>query len=114
MAKHQVIGDVRGKGLFCGAELVSDRRPRHRIWPPDHWYKKVAFENGAMLRVSGNNILLSPPLIVTEAEVNDIANAIEAGLIRRPRLSRRTLTIKNGQYLGTARLHPYSDYWLKD
>ena len=82
MDKHEIIGDVRGgHGLMTAIELVSDRKTKSQDMAAGPLVQKVAFENGAMLRVSGNNILLSPPLIVTEADVNDIANAIEAGLI---------------------------------
>jgi adenosylmethionine-8-amino-7-oxononanoate aminotransferase len=38
-----------------------------------------AYEAGAMVRVSGPNIILSPPLILTEADATIILNALDAG-----------------------------------
>jgi len=40
---------------------------------------KTAYDNGAMVRLGGNNILMSPPLVITEAEVNQILSALDAG-----------------------------------
>ena len=40
----------------------------------------VAYEAGVMIRVNGNLIILSPPLIVSSADVQKIAAGIEAGL----------------------------------
>ena len=39
-----------------------------------------AYDAGVMIRVSGNNIILSPPLILTAADVTDIVDGISAGL----------------------------------
>ncbi len=79
--RHPLVGDVRYKGLMAALELVSDRE---RKTPVD---KKTiarvaaeAYRAGVMLRVSGNNIILSPPLVITSADVGKIAGAIDAGL----------------------------------
>jgi adenosylmethionine-8-amino-7-oxononanoate aminotransferase len=40
----------------------------------------VAYDAGVMLRVSGSNIILSPPLILTSEQVRTIAAALDAGL----------------------------------
>lgn len=80
--KHDLIGDVRGgHGLMTGVELVSDRASRKPADPSvGKKVQKVAYENGAMIRVSGHNILLSPPLILTEADVSTLVSAIDKGL----------------------------------
>jgi putrescine aminotransferase len=80
-ARFDVVGDVRSKGLMAALELVSDRASKK---PLD---KKVmaavadgAYEAGIMIRVSGNNIILSPPLVITSADVATIAGGLAAGL----------------------------------
>ena len=80
--KHPVIGDVRGgHGLMHAVELVSDRATKAA---PDKAtpgrIQKVAYQAGAMIRVSGPNIILSPPLILTSADVQTILSALDAGL----------------------------------
>ena len=80
-SRHALIGDVRGgHGLMCAVEMVSDRAAKT---PAD---KKVAavvsetaYENGVMIRVSGNNIILSPSLIIEEADIAKIISALDAG-----------------------------------
>lgn len=79
--KHDIVGDVRGKGLMAALELVSDRASKK---PAD---KKImgaiadaVYEAGVMIRVSGNNIILSPPLILTARDVETIAAGLDAGL----------------------------------
>jgi adenosylmethionine-8-amino-7-oxononanoate aminotransferase len=79
--KHESIGNVRGgHGLMTGVELVLDRTSKAPDMTSGKTVQKVAYENGAMIRVSGNNILLSPPLILTEVETQQILDAIDAGL----------------------------------
>lgn len=80
-ADFDVIGDVRGgHGLMCALELVSDRdtkTPIDKVTPAK--LQKAAYENGAMVRVSGPNVILSPPLIVTSGDVNTILAALRSG-----------------------------------
>ncbi len=82
--KHDAIGDVRGgEGLMCALELVSDRETKAPI--AKHLPLQVqrgAYEDGVMVRVSGNNIILSPPLIVTSDDVAKILSALDTGLAR--------------------------------
>ncbi len=80
-AGHSLVGDVRGKGLMAAIELVADRETKK---PLDKKRMAVvadaAYEAGVMLRVSSNNIILSPPLIIAASEVTAIVRAIDAGL----------------------------------
>jgi adenosylmethionine-8-amino-7-oxononanoate aminotransferase len=67
---------------MAALELVSDRKEKK---PADkRTMTKVAdaaYEAGVMLRVSGNAIIMSPPLIITAGDVAKIAEAIDAGLM---------------------------------
>jgi len=80
-AKYDVIGDVRGgHGLMLALELVSDRATKAA---PDKAVaakiQTAAYQAGAMIRVSGPNIILSPPLVLTSADAQVILSALDAG-----------------------------------
>ena len=77
--KHEIIGDVRGgHGLMTALELTSDRATKAA---PDKTTVGAIFNatyaNGVMVRVSGPNIILSPPLILSEAEADKIVDALD-------------------------------------
>ncbi len=76
-----VIGDVRGgHGLMCALELVSERatkKPIDKATPVK--LQKAAYESGAMIRVSGPNVILSPPLVLTAEDVGIILAALRSG-----------------------------------
>jgi len=80
-AKHPLVGDARGKGLMCAVELVSDQGTKAGA-AKDVVQKvqDVAYADGVMMRTSGANIILSPPLIVTAADVAKILSALDTGL----------------------------------
>lgn len=80
--KHDIVGDVRGgQGLMTGVELVSDKTNKT---PLDMLtmkrIHKAAYEAGTMVRLGMNNILMSPPLVITETEVQKIIDGLDAGL----------------------------------
>ncbi|MGB0505576.1 MAG: aminotransferase class III-fold pyridoxal phosphate-dependent enzyme [Pikeienuella sp.] len=80
-AKHSLIGDVRGgHGLMTALELVSDQDAKTPAMQAGVAVQKVAYEEGVMVRVSGHQILLSPPLVLTEAEAAKIISALDVGL----------------------------------
>ncbi len=81
-ARYDLVGDVRGgHGLMTALELVSDRATKAPIDKATIGrVQRVAYEAGAMVRVSGPNIILSPPLVLSEADVTTILSALDAGL----------------------------------
>ena len=80
--QNSLIGDFRvGHGLMCAIELVSDRATKQPV-SKDVPMKvlDVAYEHGVMVRASGPNLILSPPLIVTSDDIQLIIDALDAGL----------------------------------
>lgn len=79
--KHDLVGDVRGVGLMSALELVADRGSKKPL--DKESVGKIAatiYDAGVMVRVSGSNIILSPPLIITADDASMIAQAIDKGL----------------------------------
>ncbi len=82
-SKYDIIGDVRGgHGLMCALELVSDRASKAPIGKDvAAKVQRTAYEYGAMIRISGPNIILSPPLVLTSDDVQTILSALDAGFL---------------------------------
>ena len=82
MDRHEVIGDVRGgHGLMLALELVEDRATKKPVAKDriGRIYEAI-YEAGVMVRVSGPNIILSPPLVLTAEDAQAILGALDAGL----------------------------------
>ena len=78
MGKHSIVGDVRGRGLMIGIEIVRDTESREPA--PDLRNKIVdlAFERGLLLLGCGETtIRLCPPLIVTREEAEVALDILE-------------------------------------
>ncbi|EBA18131.1 taurine--pyruvate aminotransferase [Roseobacter sp. SK209-2-6] len=90
MEKHDVIGDVRGKGLFLGAELVKDRETKEPV--EEALAQKVVAECGAQGVIIGvtnrsipernNTLCFSPALIATADDIDAITNAVDTALTK--------------------------------
>ena len=80
-ARHALVGDVRAKGLMAALEIVSDRGAKTAAGKETmSRIAEGAYEAGVMIRVSGCNIILSPPLVIAASDVGKIAEALNAGL----------------------------------
>ena len=80
-AKPPKGSDVRGgHGLMTAIELVSDREtkaPAGKELPVK--LQEAIYQNGTMVRVSGPNMIFSPPLIISKDEVDQVLAAVDAG-----------------------------------
>ena len=69
--KHPLIGDVRGRGLMIGVELVRDRQTKERATDERDAVVMAAFRRGLLLLGAGKNaIRFSPPLVLTRAQAD--------------------------------------------
>ncbi|HEX3662299.1 MAG TPA: acetyl ornithine aminotransferase family protein [Acidobacteriaceae bacterium] len=67
--KHSIVGDVRGRGLMIGVEIVKDQQTREVAPALRDRIVDLAFERGLLILGCGeNSIRLAPPLIVNEQE----------------------------------------------
>ena len=90
MEKHAVIGDVRGKGLFLGAELVADRETKQPV--TEAQVGQVVAECGVLGVIIGatnrsvpglnNTLCFSPALIATAADIDQITDAVDKALTK--------------------------------
>ena len=89
LGDHPNLGDVRGRGLFVGVEFVADRVTKAPLDPGMRTHvqlKKKAMENGLMIYPSGgtvdgaqgDHVLLAPPFICTDADIDQIVSKLVA------------------------------------
>lgn len=81
--RFPIIGDVRGSGLMLGIEIVADRDSRTPFDPALQaglTFDQIAYDNGLIGRCMGDTLGFSPPLIVTEKDVDEIAERCEKSL----------------------------------
>ena len=106
LGNHRHVGDLRGRGLFRGIELVADRASKAPFDPAFKLHARVkaaALEcglacypaGGTLDGVQGDHILLAPPYIVSPDEIDTIVDrlgsAIDAALTQPGALTRRSL-----------------------
>jgi 4-aminobutyrate--pyruvate transaminase len=80
---HPLVGEARGKGLVGGVELVADKATKRAFDPKKGIGAKcVAFcqEEGVILRALGDTVAICPPLIITEAELNELFDRLGRAL----------------------------------
>jgi len=88
---HPHIGDIRGRGLFVGVELVHDRASRAPFDPELGLHARVkaeALANGLMVYPMGgtidgrrgDHVLIAPPFIVTEAQLDEVVDRLATAL----------------------------------
>lgn len=81
LLKYPMVGDVRGVGLMACVELVADKASRAPL-PRGHELPakaaRAAYRRGLMVRVSGGNMILSPPLVIDRAEVDTLCARLDA------------------------------------
>jgi 4-aminobutyrate aminotransferase len=69
--KHRLIGDVRGRGLMIGVELVRDRQTKERATNERDAVVSGAFARGLLVLGAGKNaVRFSPPLVLTREQAN--------------------------------------------
>ncbi|WP_021026209.1 aspartate aminotransferase family protein [Comamonas sp. B-9] len=96
---HPHVGDIRGRGLFWGVELVQDRRSKATFDPAFKLHAKVKAQalahgllcypmGGTIDGLHGDHVLLAPPFISSEAELDQVVerlgDAIDKVLAQQP------------------------------
>ncbi len=76
--KFKIVGDVRGKGLMIGIELVRDQRTKERAGDLRNAVVDMAFHKGLLVLGAGENSLrLSPPLLIDEEQADFAVRTLE-------------------------------------
>ena len=79
--KHQIIGDVRGRGLMIGVELVRDRTTKERAVEERNAVVQAMFRRGVLILGAGrNSIRFAPPLVMTKDQADAVLRLFEESL----------------------------------
>ena len=81
MNRHAIIGDVRGRGLMIGVELVRDRQTKERATTERDRVVHECFRRGLLVLGAGQNaIRLSPPLVLTASQADTAIGILDQAL----------------------------------
>ncbi len=79
LAEHRLVGEVRGVGLLGAIELVSDKTSRARFaekGAAGSICRDMCVRNGLVMRAVGDTMIMSPPLVITTAEIDEMVSKI--------------------------------------
>jgi 4-aminobutyrate aminotransferase len=94
--KHAIIGDVRGRGLMIGVELVKDRATKERAIDERNAIVQAMFRRGVLILGAGRNaIRFAPPLVMTKEQADAVLRLFEESLIE----------VGGGAHLATSARH---------
>ncbi len=79
LAEHRLVGEVRGVGLLGAIELVKDKATRERF--PDKGAagtlcRDLCVSNGLVMRAVGDTMIMSPPLVISKTEIDEMVGKI--------------------------------------
>jgi len=86
--RYPHVGDVRGLGLMSALELVADRSGKAPLMVATPYVQTLvgaARSEGAIIRVQGNRLILSPPLVFTAADVDETVRILHAAFAHAER-----------------------------
>ncbi len=75
LADHPIVGETRGLGMVAGLELVKDKATNERIAPDSKAggiCRDFSMANGLIMRPCGDTMIISPPLVISHAEVDEL------------------------------------------
>ena len=78
-ADYEFVGDVRGKGLMMAIELVTDKVSKEPFRPDDPFLELIqdlTRREGLLIRNLGSNLIISPPLVFTKENVDEMTGMI--------------------------------------
>ncbi|WP_155629560.1 aminotransferase class III-fold pyridoxal phosphate-dependent enzyme, partial [Burkholderia territorii] len=77
LGDHPIVGEIAGAGLVAGVQLARDRERRERFDGSvdiGTICRDFCFNGNLIMRATGDRMLLSPPLVIGEAEVDEIVD----------------------------------------
>jgi 4-aminobutyrate aminotransferase len=81
--KYEIVGDVRGKGLFIGVEMVKTKKGKERGVAEAEAVLKESFKNGLIMIAAGRNTLrVVPPLNIVREELEEGLDIVEAAVAK--------------------------------
>ena len=87
-ARHRIVGDVRGSGLFLGVELVRDRETLEPAGDEAAFVANRMRERGVLLGTDGpyhNVVKIRPPMVFSERDADVIVEEFERAVAQLPR-----------------------------
>lgn len=74
LSDHPLVGEVRGVGLLGAIELVKDKatRARYEGRGAGMICRQFCFDNGLIMRAVGDTMIIAPPLVISEAEIDEL------------------------------------------
>ncbi|HTW22091.1 MAG TPA: acetyl ornithine aminotransferase family protein [Candidatus Baltobacteraceae bacterium] len=86
--RHKCVGDIRGKGLMIGIELVRDQKTKERAAALRNHVIDLAFHKGLLVLGAGENTLrLAPPLLIDEEQADFAIRTLDACITEAERAS---------------------------
>jgi len=80
-AKHKIVGDVRGRGLMIGVEIIKDKETKEYGNEERDRIVELAFERGILFLGCGpSTVRIAPPLVVTKDEADAAMDALEESI----------------------------------
>lgn len=79
LMEFTIVGDVRGLGLMAAVEFVADRQTKAPAGIGDR-IQQACLERGLLTRTKGDSLLLAPPLIITQSEVDQVTTILREAI----------------------------------